>query len=264
VAARYDQDSNLDLSDYRNPVPNDVYNDGNNGGWVDDGHGSWMPPPETWPAGKVWDYTVAGFVDAPVTPGPTPDPGPGPGDGGGGGTGTYSPPQSFGGMWPGMGGFAPPSRGDYGVGGGGGSNLPSYAKPPAFRAPTLEEAMQEPGYKFRLDQGQRALEQSAAARGVLNTGGTLKDLLQYGQDFASNEYGNVYNRAVNDYMTNYGSQYVDPYQFNYKQSLDSANLGNQAYQFDYSNAYNKWLSDYSMWRNQQNDDWLKLNQVYGK
>jgi hypothetical protein len=163
-------------------------------------------------------------------------------------------------MWPGSGGFAPPSRGDY----SGFGNLPSYAKPPAFKAPTLEEAMATPGYQFRLQQGQRALEQSAAARGVLNTGGTLKDLLQYGQDFASNEYGNVYNRSVNDYMTNYGTQYVDPYQFNYKQAYDTSNLGNQAYQFDYGNAYNKWIQDYSMWRNQQNDDWSRWNSVYGK
>jgi hypothetical protein len=40
------------------------------------------------------------------------------------------------------------------------------------------------------------LERSGAARGVTNTGGTLKNILDYGQQAASQEYGNVYNRAA--------------------------------------------------------------------
>ncbi len=52
----------------------------------------------------------------------------------------------------------------------------------------------DPGYQFRLKQGQGALESSAAARGGLNSGATMKALQRYGQDFASNEYQNAYNR----------------------------------------------------------------------
>jgi hypothetical protein len=47
-----------------------------------------------------------------------------------------------------------------------------------------------PGYQFRLGEGLKALERSAAARGTLLTGGTLKGLARYGQDYASNEYAN--------------------------------------------------------------------------
>ena len=40
------------------------------------------------------------------------------------------------------------------------------------------------GYKSELDYGRRAIEGSAAARGKLNSGSTLKSLTRYGQDLA--------------------------------------------------------------------------------
>lgn len=49
-------------------------------------------------------------------------------------------------------------------------------------------------YKFRFNQGQQALERSAAARGMLNSGNTLAALADYGQGLASQEYGNEFNR----------------------------------------------------------------------
>jgi len=53
----------------------------------------------------------------------------------------------------------------------------------------------DPGYQFRLEQGQKALERSAAARGGLFSGRAAKDLTNYSQGMASQEYGNAYNRA---------------------------------------------------------------------
>jgi hypothetical protein len=47
-----------------------------------------------------------------------------------------------------------------------------------------------PGYDFRMQEGQRGLEASQAARGGLNSGAAMKALQQYGQDYASSEYGN--------------------------------------------------------------------------
>lgn len=74
---------------------------------------------------------------------------------------------------------------------------------PRFSAPTAESALNEPGYQFRLKEGERALENSAAGRGVLRTGGTLKDILSYGQNFAAQEYGNVWDRAARKYDFDY-------------------------------------------------------------
>lgn len=56
----------------------------------------------------------------------------------------------------------------------------------------------DPGYQFRLAEGAKALERSAAAKGMSLSGAQLKGLSQYNQGFASNEYGNAYNRYNND------------------------------------------------------------------
>lgn len=60
----------------------------------------------------------------------------------------------------------------------------------------------DPSYQFRLAEGQKALERSAAARGILQTGGTLKALTRYGQDAASQEYQAAFNRAKSTFDVN--------------------------------------------------------------
>lgn len=72
-----------------------------------------------------------------------------------------------------------------------------------FVAPTDVTEQNDPGYQFRLSQGQKTIEAGAAARGTLLSGGTEKALTRYGQDYASNEYGNVYDRAFNQYKNNF-------------------------------------------------------------
>ena len=54
----------------------------------------------------------------------------------------------------------------------------------------------DPGYNFRLGEGMKALERQSAARGGLISGGALKAAQRYGQDFASTEFGNAYNRLA--------------------------------------------------------------------
>lgn len=62
----------------------------------------------------------------------------------------------------------------------------------------LSDYLADPGYQFRLTEGQNALENSAAARGGLLSGNTLKAITNYGQNAASQEFGNAYNRWNND------------------------------------------------------------------
>ena len=63
---------------------------------------------------------------------------------------------------------------------------------------TPEQVMQRltatPGFQFRQSEGQRAVEASAAARGGLNSGSTLRALERYGQDYGTSEYNNYLNR----------------------------------------------------------------------
>jgi hypothetical protein len=52
----------------------------------------------------------------------------------------------------------------------------------------------DPGYAFRLSEGQKALDRQAAARGGLISGGALRAAQRYGQEMGSQEFGNAYNR----------------------------------------------------------------------
>jgi hypothetical protein len=77
-----------------------------------------------------------------------------------------------------------------GIGGdAGAAGYGSLAKP--FGA---EQFQQDPGYAFRQSEGMKALERSAAARGGLLSGSTLKGIQRFGQDLASQEYQNAFNR----------------------------------------------------------------------
>ena len=59
---------------------------------------------------------------------------------------------------------------------------------------SLSDFQTDPGYQFRMQQGMDALQNSAAARGGLMGGDTGRALAEYGQNFASNEFQNAFNR----------------------------------------------------------------------
>ena len=58
----------------------------------------------------------------------------------------------------------------------------------------MEQFQQDPGYQFRLSEGLKALDRQAAARGGLISGSALKAAQRYGQEAASQEYTNAFNR----------------------------------------------------------------------
>lgn len=68
---------------------------------------------------------------------------------------------------------------------------------------TGQDIYSDPSYQFRLQQGQDAIQSSAAAKGGLLSGATLKALQNYGQESASQEYSNAYNRFNADQTNRY-------------------------------------------------------------
>ncbi len=245
--------------------------------WVPDGQGSWMPPQSSWPTGKVWDPKMANFVDSKQPP-PPPQPPPT-----GGNLGSLIQPFSS--------QFTAPAP----VNLGGPAGIPyvpptptftppSYTPPPAFsfgafKGPDAQSVLNDPGYQFRLNQGEQALQQGAAAKGTLNGGATQKAILGYGQDYASNEFNNVWNRdlteyntnldsALKTYATNYGSQYLDPYKFAYQGAQDAfapqvlgyqtqAAAGQHQTDMDYANTWNQYLEEYNRFRDQRDSEFSK-------
>lgn len=67
-------------------------------------------------------------------------------------------------------------------------------------------------YKFRLGQGQEALQRQQAAKGMLGSGNRLMELTKYGQDMASQEYDNQFGR-LSGLLGTYGQ--------NWNQDMDS-------------------------------------------
>jgi hypothetical protein len=57
-------------------------------------------------------------------------------------------------------------------------------------APDYDLFRETPGYQFQLEQGQQAVERSAAARGDLQSGNTLAAVTQYGQGLADQTFNN--------------------------------------------------------------------------
>lgn len=82
-------------------------------------------------------------------------------------------------------------------------NTGSLLKPFSF------DISQDPGYQFRLQQGEQAITNRASATGGVSGGGdlsgaTLKELLRYGQDYASGEYQNAFARDQATKAQQYG------------------------------------------------------------
>jgi hypothetical protein len=72
--------------------------------------------------------------------------------------------------------------------------LPELIQASKYTPFSMAQFQADPGYAFRLSEGQKALERSAAARGGLISGGALKAATRYGQDMGSQEYTNAFNR----------------------------------------------------------------------
>lgn len=72
--------------------------------------------------------------------------------------------------------------------------LPELIAASRYTPFSMEQFEQDPGYAFRLREGLKALDRTAAARGGLLGGNQLRGVTQFGQELASQEYGNAFNR----------------------------------------------------------------------
>ena len=72
--------------------------------------------------------------------------------------------------------------------------LPELVSASRYTPFSMEQFQQDPGYAFRMREGLKALDRSAAARGGLLSGNQLRGVTQFGQDLASQEYTNAFNR----------------------------------------------------------------------
>lgn len=76
--------------------------------------------------------------------------------------------------------------------------LAEYPGAAAYTPFGMDQFTADPGYQFRMAEGLKALERSAASRGILSSGQTLKDITRFGQDAASQEYQNAFERYLRE------------------------------------------------------------------
>ena len=94
----------------------------------------------------------------------------------------------------------------------GGANSPDlqpfFSQGPEFGSMSRDFSMADyqadPGYQFRLEQGAKALERAGAAKGMALSGAQMKGLTDYNSGMASQEYGNAYNRFMQNRTTRFG------------------------------------------------------------
>lgn len=99
-------------------------------------------------------------------------------------------------------------------------DLPNLPDAPDTSLEAFEAA---PGYQFRLDEGMKAIERAAAARGLRLSGGALKDSARFAGGLASGEYGNFYGRQMDRYNID-RQNIMDDYRLGYGAAMDSRNL----------------------------------------
>lgn len=86
---------------------------------------------------------------------------------------------------------------------------------------------QSAAYKFRVNQGQEALQRSLGAKGLLNSGNRLMELTKYGQDMGSQEYDNQFGR-IKDLVGGYSGSWIGDKNANTSLFNAQANAWNQA------------------------------------
>lgn len=82
---------------------------------------------------------------------------------------------------------------------------PEFKWNETFQAPDYNSLASDPGFNFRKNQALGAMQSSAAAKGFLRTGATVKDLGNYASDYASQELNNLFNRNLSSYNTRFGT-----------------------------------------------------------
>ena len=101
----------------------------------------------------------------------------------------------------------------------------------------MSDFQADPGYAFRMSEGLKALDRTAAARGGMLSGAALKGAERYGQDLGSQEYQNAFNR----YQTN-RSNILNPLQSLAGQGQTTANTLGTAGQNYATNAGNTYMN----------------------
>jgi hypothetical protein len=121
----------------------------------------------------------------------------------------------------------------------------------------MEEAQAAPGFQMRMEQGRKALEASAAAKGMSRSGQQYTDLMNYGQRMGEMGYQDVYGRRLGEHQQRRGELERD-YQTGYGTARDIYGIGRQnladLYGYERQEARDQWAPKFAQWQKRQDYD----------
>lgn len=227
------------------------------------GQPTWAPnEPAPATASETYQESVARVNNAAVAPPPVVD------SGGGSASGGAKPPKppkpaidpSL--LAPWTENFRPPAD----------AALPTYTPPAeftyedwqapeAFKPLTAQDLLKDPGYLWRESRITSGLENTAAARGLLNSSGTLYNIGNAVSDFAGQEYGAANNRAWDQWQGNFDASLtgyttnrnnaVNNYATNYGVGKDTYNLLTDRSEDVYRRAWDEFRNRQTTYRDNQ-------------
>lgn len=149
-----------------------------------------------------------------------------------------------------------------------------FAAPDRFQAPSWDQVTADPGFDFRRRMGEQSLTNRAAATGMARSGSTLKDFINYNQDLASQEYGNVYNRRSSEYDRLYNEMFgewssgldaaANAWKMNTGLDLDITDRKYKAAQDEFQPQMQAWQTMVPAIQRQSEMDWERAFQTFGK
>ena len=147
-------------------------------------------------------------------------------------------------------------------------NAPELPTIDPWKEPGPEAIYNDPSFDFRKGIGEKALLNSRAAQGLTRSGGTLKDLLDYNQNFASQEWGNMRNRSLEGWRTNTDTtlrragmdqdRARSMYEPQFAEYQNKVAVASRTPQLAYDNAWREYLQDYDQFRDQRDSVFDKL------
>lgn len=148
------------------------------------------------------------------------------------------------------------------------SPAPTYNQGPAYNpGPAYQEQdfnfQEDPGAKYRQEQAAKAVQASAAAKGMLHSTGTLNQIQKNASDLASQEYNSAFNRFTN--KRDFGRQsFENDRSFGRNTYMDDRNFGRNLYQQDVEQANNNRNFGYTRYRNDMADFMTNLQNKYAR
>jgi hypothetical protein len=138
-----------------------------------------------------------------------------------------------------------------------------------FESPTFDQMLaSDPGYGGRVKMGEQAIMNKKSAQGLARMPATLKGLLDYNSQIASNEFGNFYGRKQGEYQMNVGNKLnlwdrdlagrKAEYEPNILKYTTEAGVGERAGNNAWDRAFKLFQTDYDLWRDQRDSSFDKL------